>query len=210
MSFAFGAAGGLQPSPAINTPVWPRHGPAQSASASNVPGGDTRNVAMSDAANSELLERGCTACGTVLITGQEVDPEVQCIGNERLHPLLFLPICMACLALYGDGNFTCSETDGKELFCRWCGDGGNVLSCDDCVRGFCEGCINRNFGPGSAERITTLGRWRCYACEPSTLDLVRARQGRALPIKVVSRSGDSEPDSEDSEDDGLRHGTGVF
>ena len=113
---------------------------------------------------SEPTTRGCTACGIKLMT-----------GNEKMHPLLLVPVCLGCFAMYNEGEFSISDIDRTEMFCRWCGDGGTLLSCDSCVKGFCHQCINRNFGDGEDERINALGSWRCYVCEPGPLLLVRAK-----------------------------------
>ena len=115
-------------------------------------------------AASEPTTRACAACSIKLVT-----------GNEKMHPLLLVPVCLGCFAMYNEGEFSISDIDHKEIFCRWCGDGGYVLSCDYCAKGFCDQCINRNFGEGEDKRISALVPWSCYACEPGPLLRVRAK-----------------------------------
>lgn len=47
-----------------------------------------------------------------------------------------------------------NEPDGKEMYCRMCGNGGELFCCDEeddsergtCVFSFCIDCIRRSFG----------------------------------------------------------------
>ncbi len=95
----------------------------------------------------------------MLIIGEEFDSGVQITGNEHENPMLFLAICMACLALYEDSDFICSELDEKD-------HSVNGAEMEE-ARSFCAYCSNCNLRPGSAERITALGSrpsyrdWRC-------------------------------------------------
>lgn len=44
--------------------------------------------------------------------------------------------------------------DGHEIYCRMCGDGGTIITCDErdaetrkpCPYSFCLDCVERNFG----------------------------------------------------------------
>lgn len=52
------------------------------------------------------------------------------------HPLLTVPVCQRCSDTYHSGEFTIDTT--HEVYCRWCGDGGNIFCCDTCDKSFCE------------------------------------------------------------------------
>lgn len=109
----------------------------------------------------------CTACGI----------NMNRLVMPSLHPLLAVPVCVGCLAMC-QGAFDLSPDDGKEVYCRWCGDGGEVLSCSTCVKSWCVGCINRQFDETELERIKSLPEWSCFVCVPATLAPVLARFSR--------------------------------
>lgn len=100
--------------------------------------------------------RYCTGCNR---TGLEI----------KVHPLLDnVPICELCLDSYHDGEFI--VVDGNELYCRWCGDGGEMFMCDNCPKSFCKACILRNFGTHEFHRISKLeDKWCCYICSPQPI-----------------------------------------
>merc|ERR1711892_1137245 len=47
-----------------------------------------------------------------------------------------------------------------------CGEGGNLLGCDDCIESFCRQCIQRNFGRGGISAAEETDNWKCYLCNP--------------------------------------------
>jgi hypothetical protein len=58
--------------------------------------------------------------------------------------------------------------DGWEIFCRWCGNGGDLVCCDACNKSFCRKCIGRNFSGREAQRIfREADTWKCFCCDPS-------------------------------------------
>lgn len=73
----------------------------------------------------------CTACNIHL--GSALDGQ----GNRFVHPLLKVLICKNCYHFYTSGEFEKDE-DGSELYCRWCGQGGQVMCCSNCEMVFCK------------------------------------------------------------------------
>lgn len=111
-------------------------------------------------------ELECTVCGEGL--GKKGHSK-----KRRVHPRLKLPVCVDCLAIYESGEFIVDG--GHEIYCRWCGDGGDLVACDSCITSFCALCIERNFGKLELERIQALPAWSCFFCAPWTLEPVRAK-----------------------------------
>jgi len=132
------------------------------------------------AGNSVNEKRTCTACGAWFGPGG---------SREYSHPLLAVPVCLGCLSIYCRGDFILGE-DGKESYCRWCGDGGELLSCDknECMKTFCTTCIDRNFGKGESSRLQN-GHWQCFACEPSTLSSVQTKYSELTRCEEEPKQG---------------------
>ncbi|XP_049888106.1 uncharacterized protein LOC126382343 [Pectinophora gossypiella] len=109
----------------------------------------------------------CTAC----------DRHLGCsMRNEtrmRSHPLLRTLTCHACHTFYNSGEFEKGD-DGSELYCRWCGQGGQVYCCSDCPHVFCAKCIKRNFGMPKIKEIENTDDWKCFKCNPKCLWDLRA------------------------------------
>lgn len=59
------------------------------------------------------------------------------------------------------------ETDGHEMYCRMCGNGGEIMECDNkesihivgglCPFSFCTNCIRRNFGEEEVSACVCVG-----------------------------------------------------
>ncbi|XP_044749869.1 transcription initiation factor TFIID subunit 3-like isoform X2 [Coccinella septempunctata] len=109
----------------------------------------------------------CTACNVHLgsaLAGQT---------NRFVHPLLKVLICKECYHFYTSGEFEKDE-DGSELYCRWCGQGGQVLCCTMCEFVFCKKCIRINFGRKKLTQVRDSDEWKCFRCDISQLKALRA------------------------------------
>ncbi|CAH1161736.1 unnamed protein product [Phyllotreta striolata] len=104
----------------------------------------------------------CTACNVHL--GSALDGQ----GNRFVHPLLKVLICKKCYHFYTSGEFEKDE-DGSELYCRWCGQGGQVLCCSNCEMVFCKKCIRINFDRKKLADIQKSDDWLCFRCNSSQL-----------------------------------------
>ncbi|XP_056649006.1 transcriptional regulator ATRX-like isoform X2 [Diorhabda sublineata] len=110
----------------------------------------------------QLTKIHCTACNIHL--GSALDGQ----GNRFVHPLLKVLICKKCFHFYTSGEFEKDE-DGSELYCRWCGQGGQVLCCSACEMVFCKKCIRINFDRKKLTEIQKSDDWLCFKCNPSQL-----------------------------------------
>lgn len=46
------------------------------------------------------------------------------------------------------------DKDGTDEQCRWCGEGGRLVVCDDCASAFCKACVMRNFNRSEFNNIS--------------------------------------------------------
>ncbi|RVE45967.1 hypothetical protein evm_009370 [Chilo suppressalis] len=109
----------------------------------------------------------CTACDRHL--GSSTRNETR----MRVHPMLRTLVCHTCHTFYNSGEFEKGD-DGSELYCRWCGQGGQVYCCSDCPHVFCAKCVKRNFGQPKIKEIENADDWKCFKCNPRCLWDLRA------------------------------------
>lgn len=117
----------------------------------------------------ETLNINCTACW------KQVNHHV--MNNIMRHPVLGVAICRHCRDFYeGDGSEAGWEKDedGVDMYCRWCGQGGEVLGCDNCPYVYCKKCITRNLGRKKFSEINDSESWACFSCDPSQIYKERA------------------------------------
>ena len=120
-------------------------------------------------AKLETVNINCTACW------KQVNHHV--MNSLMRHPVLGVAICRHCRDFYeGDGSEEGWEKDeeGVDMYCRWCGQGGEVLGCDSCQYVFCKKCITRNLGRKKFSEINESESWDCFNCDPSQIYKERA------------------------------------
>lgn len=109
----------------------------------------------------------CTACD------RHLGSSSRNLSRVKIHPLLRTLVCQTCHIFYNSGEFEKGD-DGSELYCRWCGQGGQVFCCSDCPHVFCAKCIKRNFGQSKILEIKCVDDWKCFKCNPECLKHLRA------------------------------------
>lgn len=102
----------------------------------------------------------CTACGAPISWKQEAIHE-----HQRLHVL----VCERCWKSFNSGSFIVGE-DNTENYCTLCGEGGDLVCCDSCIKSFCQVCIRRTSGELFLQNLLQEGStWNCYCCDSHPL-----------------------------------------
>ena len=59
-----------------------------------------------------------------------------------------------------------------EEFCKWCGDGGELICCDFCEKVFCQKCVKRNMGSEFLKILLDADeeKWKCFSCDPTQIE----------------------------------------
>ena len=70
-----------------------------------------------------------------------------------------------CWASFNSGSFIVGE-DNTENYCTLCGEGGDLVCCDACIKSFCQACIRRTSGePFLQSLLQEDSTWHCYCCD---------------------------------------------
>lgn len=78
------------------------------------------------------------------------------------------------------------QEEGYELQCRWCGVGGDLVGCDNCIASFCQDCVTRNLGKKGLNAILKDDDWNCFQCNPKPTAKLKYKP---LAKKAVSFPG---------------------
>ncbi|CAL1534464.1 unnamed protein product [Lymnaea stagnalis] len=110
----------------------------------------------------------CTACG------HQLNPYK---GSAlQKHPELKVVICKKCDKFLSSGEIA-KDKDGTDEQCRWCGEGGRLVVCDEdgCASAFCRACVMRNFNRSEFTNINDQPKWKCYLCDKAPLQGLREK-----------------------------------
>ena len=103
-----------------------------------------------------------------LIREMEQLIQINPFGIWHKHPRLKTIQCEECNRFYNRGHWI-KDAEGFFEHCRWCGQGGNLLGCDECVESFCRPCIQRNLGRAGITEAECSSKWQCYICQPDKI-----------------------------------------
>merc|ERR1711974_506133 len=61
------------------------------------------------------------------------------------------------------------DSEGLDIYCRWNGQGGEIILCDKCPNAFSRMAIQRNLGRAKMQEITAADGWKCPECDPKQI-----------------------------------------
>ena len=107
----------------------------------------------------------CPGCGNRTTDAPAAHPDFDAVR---------VPVCGDCAWMRDQGTFDVGD-DGNEVFCRLCGEGGDLLLCDTdgCSRSHCAGCVDRVTGRGAAAEASS--HWHCFQCDRASLEEAREK-----------------------------------
>ena len=113
----------------------------------------------------QSLVFNCTSCAQpqLLVQGKR---------NILCHPKLQVGVCRECL-IFSHSDLVPKDDEGYEIYCQWCCELGNLICCDHCKAPYCEECISRNIGLDYYESLSECDEWKCFACDPTSIEDMR-------------------------------------
>ncbi len=114
-----------------------------------------------------VMKPCCTTCKRSQL------PVIGIVGGTFRHPHLGVIVCEHCRRFYGDGNW--ERPDETDEYCRWCGQGGDILLCDKCPNAFCKKCLNKHLGAKALREIKSAETWECLVCQPKPIQSMKAQ-----------------------------------
>ena len=108
----------------------------------------------------------CPGCGNRTTDAPAAHPDFDAVR---------VPVCRDCAWMRNQGTFDVGD-DGNEVFCRLCGEGGDLLLCDTdgCSQSHCAGCVERVTGRGAAAEASSV--WHCFQCDRASLEEAREKR----------------------------------
>ncbi|XP_064485105.1 DNA (cytosine-5)-methyltransferase 3B-like [Ornithodoros turicata] len=120
------------------------------------------------------LEEICIVCDTV--------PAV----IDAQHPLVDGGLCHDCKETVLESMFAYGDDGANQLqvYCAICGEGGQLLICDNtaCNRCLCTGCIRSLAGPQESAKVLESNPWCCYLCSERNVGLLRCKKDWQLNV----------------------------
>jgi len=105
----------------------------------------------------------CTCCF------KAVSMALNTAGGMWRHALLGVGVCKKCRDFYKDGSGWEKDSEGLDIYCRWNGQGGEIILCDKCPNAFSRMAIQRNLGRAKMQEITAADEWKCPECDPKQI-----------------------------------------
>ncbi|CAL8068666.1 unnamed protein product [Calicophoron daubneyi] len=121
----------------------------------------------------DLTDVRCTVCALKL---------QPLLSPLAVHPVLKVIACKRCAKFYNRQEFL-TDKFGKDENCRWCGDGGDLVCCDQCSNAFCKRCIKRNLGRSFLHNLESMSDdeiWKCFVCDPKPIEVLQQRCSELL------------------------------